>query len=75
MKRYIRATSDSDSLLNDKIDDIKADFDYIIDGLDKLSRMGLEKIALEIVEELDDYLVSLESKIAETILNWTMRWK
>lgn len=69
MKRYIRATSDSDSLLDDKIDDIKADFDYIIDGLDKLSRMGLEKIALEIVEELDDYLVSLESKIAETILN------
>lgn len=69
MKRYVRAASNSDSVLDDKISDIKADFEYVIDGLDKLSRMGLEKAALEIAEELSEYLVSLENEIADTILN------
>lgn len=69
MKKVITAASNSDSVLDDKINNVKADFDYIIDGLDKLSRMGLEKTALEITEELEDYLISLDNEIAETILD------
>lgn len=69
MKRYIRATSDSDSLLDDKIDDIKADFNYIIDGLDKLSRMGLDKNAISIADELYEVLSPIEISISDIILN------
>lgn len=69
MKKIIVASSNPDSVLDDKINNIKADFDYIIDGLDKLSRMGLEKTALEITEELGGYLISLDNEIAETILD------
>lgn len=69
MKRYIRATSDSDSLLDDKIDDIKADFNYIIDGLDKLSRMGLEKNTISIADELYEVLSPIEISISDIILN------
>ena len=69
MKRYVRAASNSDSLLDDKIDDVKADFDYIIDGLDKLSRMGLEKDAITLVDQLSDTLLSIEESISDKILN------
>ena len=70
MKRYIRATSsDSDSVLDEKLDDIKADFDYAMDGLDKLSRIGLEKDALRIADELHDALLSAEESISDVIIN------
>lgn len=70
MKRYIRATSsDSDSVLDEKLDDIKADFDYAMDGLDKLSRIGLEKDALRIADELHDALLSTEESISDVIIN------
>lgn len=70
MKRYIRAaSSDSDSVLDEKLDDIKADFDYAMDGLDKLSRIGLEKDALRIADELHDALLSAEESISDVIIN------
>ena len=68
MKRYIRAAS-SDSVLDEKLDDIKADFDYAMDGLDKLSRIGLEKDALRIADELHDALLSAEKSISDVIIN------
>lgn len=70
MKRYIRAaSSDSDSVLDEKLDDIKADFDYAMDGLDKLNRIGLEKDALRIADELHDALLSAEESISDVIIN------
>ena len=70
MKRYIRAaSSDSDSVLDEKLDDIKADFDYAMDGLDKLSRIGLETDALRIADELHDALLSAEKSISDVIIN------
>ena len=70
MKRYLRAvSSDSDSVLDEKLDDIKADFDYAMDGLDKLSRIGLEKDALRIADELHDALLSAEKSISDVIIN------
>lgn len=69
MKRYIRATSDSDSVLDEKLDSIKADFDYAVDGLDKLSRMGLEKSAITIAEELHNSLLEAIESISDEIIN------
>ncbi|MCM1226407.1 MAG: hypothetical protein NC320_03150 [Clostridium sp.] len=69
MKRYIHAASDSDSVLDDKIDDIEADFDYIIDGLEKLTRMGFEKDAVRIADELSEALSPIEMSISDMILN------
>lgn len=69
MKRYIRAASDTDSVLEEKMDSIKADFDYAMDGLDKLSRMGLEKAALAIAEELHNSLLSIVESISDEIIN------
>lgn len=69
MKRYIRVASDTDSVLEEKMDSIKADFDYAMDGLDKLSRMGLEKAALAIAEELHNSLLSIVESISDEIIN------
>ncbi len=69
MKRYIRAASNSDSVLDEKLDNVKADFDYIIDGLEKLSRMGYEKDAVRIADELSASLSPIEASISDTILN------
>lgn len=64
MKRYIRAASNPDSVLDEKLDNVKADFDYIVDGLEKLSRMGLEKDALAIVDSLQNMLDEANSQIS-----------
>lgn len=68
MKRYIRAASNPDSVLDEKLDNVKADFDYIIDGLDKLSRMGLEKDALAIVDSLQNTLVEITSQVSSNLI-------
>ena len=68
-KRYVCATSDSDFVLEEKMDNIKADFDYAMDGLDKLSRMGLEKSALVIADELHNALPSIFESISDEITN------
>lgn len=69
MKVYIRAASESDSVLEEKLDDIEADFDYAMDGLDKLSRMGLEKMAITIADELQNTLLSVVESISNAIVN------
>lgn len=71
MKRYICAASDSDSdsVLDDKMNSIKADFDYAMDGLEKLNRMGFEKAALAIAEELHNSLLSIVESISDEIIN------
>ena len=69
LKKYIRAASDTDSVLEEKMDNIKADFDYAMDGLDKLSRMGLEKSALVITDKLHNALLSIVESISDEITN------
>lgn len=68
MKRLIYAAASSDSPLDDSLDDVQADFDYIIDGLEKLGRMGYEKDALRIANELSEALISIEDSISTAIL-------
>lgn len=69
LKKYIRAASDTDSVLDEKMDGIKADFDYAMDGLEKLNRMGLEKAALTIAEELHNALLTAVESISDEIIN------
>lgn len=67
MKRYIYAASEDDSVLDDTLSEMKSDFDYILDGLEKLGRMGYEKEALSIAMDLNDMLSEIDESIANTI--------
>lgn len=71
MKRYVKSASDTDSPLDDNIADLKADFDYIIDGLEKLGRMGADKSkgALSISLELSDMLSAINNKISNLMID------
>lgn len=71
LKLYIRASSESDSQLKTNVDELKADFDYIIDGLDKLSRMGAdkEKEALSVSLELSGMLGDINEHISNLMIN------
>lgn len=71
MKLYIRASSESDSQLKTNVDELKADFDYIIDGLEKLSRMGAdkEKEALSVSLELSGMLGDINEHISNLMIN------
>ena len=70
MKRYIRAASDSESPLKTSMDELEADFDYIMNGLEKLSRMGAdkEKEALSVALELSSMLTEINNEISNLII-------
>ena len=70
MKRYIKAASDSDSALETNISELKSDFDYIIDGFEKLSRMSTddEKIALQIALKLSESFSEISEQIANEMI-------
>lgn len=69
MKRYVKAASEKDEALDAAIDDLKSDFDYIVDGLDKLSRDGIGKEALTIALNLSAELSNITSQIANLMNN------
>lgn len=69
MKRYVKAASEKDEALDAAIDDLKSDFDYIVDGLDKLSRDGIGKEALTIALNLSAELSNITSQIANLMDN------
>lgn len=69
MKRYVKAASEKDEALDAAIDDLKSDFDYIVDGLDKLSRDGIGKEALTIALNLSAELSDITSQIANLMDN------
>ena len=69
--RYIttaESTEDSE-LVQDKLKSIKDDFDYIVDGVDKLSRQGQEtKDTLAILDSLESSLSEITAEIAKYIV-------
>lgn len=69
MKRYVKVASEKDEALDAAIDDLKSDFDYIVDGLDKLSRDGIGKEALTIALNLSAELSNITSQIANLMDN------
>lgn len=75
MKRYIRssrvmaAEGGGEDVLLEAIEDLQADVDYILDGFDKLQRMGVDKSkqALSIVLDLSAYLQTIIISVNDSI--------
>lgn len=69
MKKLIIAAEDP-SVLDENIDGLKDDFDYVIDGLEKLSRMGgaASKAALSISLDIGDMFEEYIEKISSEII-------
>ena len=69
MKIRIVGATDIDDRLKDMIDNLKADFDYIVDGLDKLSRSGNSAMSesISIGQSLQDDLDRCINEIADKV--------
>lgn len=71
MKRYIRSAAETavEDRLADAISDLKDDFDYIMDGLDKLSRSGGPGVqeALAKVQAINESFQSIISTINDSV--------
>lgn len=71
MKRRIVASTATDDAFKDLIDNLKADFDYIVEGLDKLSRSGNSAISESISigqslqSSLDEFIVQIADKVGK----------
>lgn len=71
MKRRIVASTGTDDAFKDLIDNLKADFDYIVEGLDKLSRSGNSAISESISigqslqSDLDDFIAQIADKVGK----------
>lgn len=71
MKRRIVASTATDDAFKDLIDNLKADFDYIVEGLDKLSRSGNSAISESISigqslqSDLDDFIAQIADKVGK----------
>lgn len=71
MKRRIISASDSENdRLDEFLDVLKSDFDYILEGLDKLGRNGVnsENDALAIAERLQSNLQDTINEIAQKVI-------
>lgn len=67
MKRYVKAAEDKTSeALETTIDNLNDDFDYILDGFDKLARMGKESqdVAMQLALQLSGSLQETVKQIA-----------
>lgn len=69
MKRIIAAAEGGEDQLNDTISNLKDDFDYAIDGLERLARQGANgrNDALMIGEDLSASLQSIINQIADNV--------
>lgn len=71
MKRRIFSASDSENdRLDEFLDVLKSDFDYILEGLDKLGRNGVNSgnDALAIAERLQSNLQDTINQIAQKVI-------
>lgn len=71
MKRRIFSASDSENeRLDEFLDVLKSDFDYILEGLDKLGRNGVNSgnDALAIAERLQSNLQDTINEIAQKVI-------
>ena len=71
MKRRIFSASDSENdRLDEFLDVLKSDFDYILEGLDKLGRSGVNSgnDALAIAERLQSNLQATINEIAQKVI-------
>lgn len=70
MKRIIAAAAEEkDTRLDDTISILKDDFNYCIDGIEKLGADGKTNDALAVATELTNGVNSTISKIAKLVIN------
>lgn len=72
-KRYriVKAAEEVDDsqIIDNKLKDVKYDFDYIVDGVDKLSRQGQRTSdMLDILNKLESSLSEITTEIAKYIV-------
>ena len=69
MKRRIYSAENNDNIFDDELSDLKEDFDYVVSGLEKLSRSGANasQDALAIIENISNDLSASISDIADRI--------
>jgi hypothetical protein len=69
MKRRIYSAENNDNIFDDALSDLKEDFDYVVSGLEKLSRSGANasQDALAIIENISNDLSASISDIADRI--------
>lgn len=71
MKRRLITAAESkpDNIFDDALSDLKEDFDYVVSGLEKLSRSGANasQDALAIIENISNDLSASISDIADRI--------
>lgn len=67
--KSIKAASedDKDAIFNDKMNQLKDDFDYIQSGLDKLNRSGMTNEADTIINNLGMQFQSIIADVADQI--------
>lgn len=58
---------DKDAIFNDKMDQLKDDFNYIQSGLDKLNRSGMTNEADTIINNLGMQFQSIIADVADQI--------
>lgn len=69
MKRKIVAAEAADNGLDEALDNLKSDFDYILSGLEKLGRSGANASndALAIAETISNALTDFTNQIASAV--------
>lgn len=69
MKRRVYSAENNDNIFDDALSDLKEDFDYVVSGLEKLSRSGANasQDALAIIENISNDLSASISDIADRI--------
>lgn len=60
---------DKDAIFNDKMDQLKDDFDYIRSGLEKLHRSGMTNEADTIISNIGMQFQSIIADVADQIAN------
>lgn len=69
--RYITTaeSEEASELIQDKLKSTRDDFDYIVDGIDKLSRQGQRSSdTLKILDKLESSLSEITAEIAKYIV-------
>lgn len=66
-RRIIAADTSEDTRIKDASDILKDDFNYVLDGLDKLARMGRVGEGLDVADDLAVALDNCVQQIADLL--------
>ena len=64
MKRYIKAKTELSEQLNDLLDALDDDFGYVVQGIERLGRLGNNQGAMQAATELSQALNNIIAELA-----------